>query len=88
MNILEACADPQLLALGFAAEPHGWRGLHSWLRYSPADEWRQLAIYRSTRAQPAPSDAADEAWLVVGRRGGKAFVMALIGVTSHASRVP
>jgi hypothetical protein len=44
----------------------------------PADD---LALYRrcTGRDEPPPG-AAREAWLVVGRRGGKSMVLALIAV--------
>ena len=41
----------------------------------------QLAIYQKCTGREAPPDGvASEAWLVVGRRGGKSFALALIAV--------
>ena len=41
----------------------------------------QLAIYRKhTNRQEPPANPQTEAWLIVGRRGGKSFVMALTAV--------
>lgn len=42
---------------------------------------KQLAIYRQcTGREDAPTEAAKEGWLVIGRRGGKSFIMALVAV--------
>jgi hypothetical protein len=41
----------------------------------------QLAIYeRRTNRTTPPATATNEAWLVIGRRGGKSFMLALIAV--------
>jgi hypothetical protein len=46
----------------------------------PMDD-AELAIYREhTRRQTPPTTPSREAWLVIGRRGGKSFVLALIAV--------
>lgn len=81
MNILQAIADSNLFARWFARGD--WT---AWMAYLAAlfglpmtDE--QLAIYRkhTGRTEP-PSEAFAEAWLVIGRRGGKSFVMAIVAI--------
>ena len=82
MTILDAVADPALFASAF---PH----TESW------DAWRtflaacfglpmakeQLGLYRQhTGRQSVPTSPAREAWLVVGRRGGKSRIAALVAV--------
>jgi len=82
VTILDAVADPALFASAF---PH----TESW------DAWRtflaacfglpmakeQLGLYRQhTGRQSVPTSPAREAWLVVGRRGGKSRIAALVAV--------
>jgi len=46
-----------------------------------ADDGEQLATYqRCTGRGEAPAAPAGEAWLVIGRRGGKSFILALVAV--------
>lgn len=82
MNILEACTDPQLFAPWFRkrATWKAWFAFLAALFALPMTD-EQLAIYcKHTGRNTPPLEAAEEAWLVVGRRGGKSFIMALIGV--------
>jgi hypothetical protein len=82
MNILEACADPNLFAPWFRDRPtwKAWFAFLAGLFALPMDEEAQ-AIYRAhTGRTQLPSRPFQEAWLVVGRRGGKSFAMALIAV--------
>jgi hypothetical protein len=52
----------------------------------PMDD-AELAIYREhTGRQTPPTTPGHEAWLVIGRRGGKSFVLALIAVFLAAFR--
>jgi hypothetical protein len=52
----------------------------------PMDD-AELAIYREhTGRQAPPTTPSHEAWLVIGRRGGKSFVLALIAVFLAAFR--
>ncbi|WP_245489657.1 MULTISPECIES: hypothetical protein [unclassified Mesorhizobium] len=82
MNILEACQSPLLFAPWFKNRDNyaSWFAFLAALFGLPmADD--QLATYRHhTGRTEAPTEASSEAWLVVGRRGGKSFVMALIAV--------
>ena len=82
MNIVEACGKRSLFGPWFR-DPTTWAPWIAFLKalfalpMSAAD----LALYRECtgRAEP-PALPPDEAWLVVGRRGGKSFVVALIAV--------
>ena len=82
MNILEACADPQLFASWFR-DRTSWKAWFAFLAALfalPMDD-EQAALYRKhTGRNDIPDKPNDEAWLIVGRRGGKSFIMALIGV--------
>lgn len=82
MNILEATTDQNLFAPWFKVRTHwqAWFAFLAALFGLPMDD-KQAAIYRKhTGRQTLPDKAADEAWLIVGRRGGKSFVMALVAV--------
>ena len=81
MNILAAARDPKLFA--------GWfrRGtFDAWFAFLAAafglpmtDD--QLATFRQfTGRIDAPTQQAREVWLIVGRRGGKSLMLAIIGV--------
>lgn len=82
MNILEACADPQLFAPWFR-DRASWKAWFAFLAalFALPMDGEQAAIYRKhTGRADIPTKPNDEAWLIVGRRGGKSFIMALIGV--------
>ena len=80
ISLLEATRIPTCLRRGFVKR-ETWS---SWFAFLAAlfgekmsDE--QLAIYRQcTGREVPPRCGRDEAWLVVGRRGGKIFMLALI----------
>ena len=82
LSILQATADRNLFAAWFK-DRNTWSAWFSFLAALFAlpmtDE--QRAIYRECtgRADP-PTSPAKEAWLVVGRRGGKSFILALCAV--------
>ena len=79
MNILEALDDPALFAPHFRGDTWGpWRAFLAALFALPMDD-AQLALYRThTGRQEPPTAAFGEAALVIGRRGGKSRVLALI----------
>jgi hypothetical protein len=88
MNILQACADPNLFSPWFR-DPASWRAWRAFLAALfalPMDD-EALPIYRACtgRAEP-PEGPFDEAWLICGRRGGKSFTMALVGAFLAAFR--
>jgi hypothetical protein len=81
VNILQAIDDPHLFAPWFQrGDWSAWRVFLSALfNLDLADE--DLDLYRRcTGRTEAPQGAAEEAWLVIGRRGGKSFMLALVAV--------
>ena len=82
MNIIQAMADPKLFAPWFK-EPAtwaAWRAFLAVLFHLPMDD-AQIAIARAcTGLETLPEQAFTEAWLVVGRRGGKSLVLAMIAI--------
>jgi hypothetical protein len=88
VNLLEACSDPNLFARWFR-DRETWA---AWLAFIAAlfahrMTEEQAAIYREcTGRQEQPADPFSEAWLVIGRRGGKSFIMALVAVFLAAFR--
>jgi hypothetical protein len=82
MDLLTASADPNLFAPWFRdrATWQAWFAFIAALFALPMTE-EQADIYaRHTGRSEPPPGPAEEAWLLVGRRGGKSFVMALIAV--------
>jgi hypothetical protein len=82
LTILDAINDPHLFRPWFK-DPTTWA---AWVAFLcalfglPLDP-EQLATYRQcTGRNDAPTQTASEAWLVIGRRGGKSFILALIAV--------
>lgn len=68
------------------ADWKAWRAFLAALYGLPMDE-QELAIYRRCTGRQEPSRrAAKEAWVIVGRRGRKSAIAALIGVYSAAFR--
>ncbi len=81
-TILDAMADPALFGAWFQPEEN-WR---AWITFAkslfalPMSE-AEAGIYRQhTDRSTLPTSPAREAWLVVGRRGGKSWVAALTAV--------
>ena len=82
MTILDAMADPALFGSAFpsGASWAAWRVLLAACFALPMTE-DQVALYRQhTGRQTLPQVSAREAWLVVGRRGGKSRVAGLVTV--------
>jgi hypothetical protein len=89
LTILDALDDERLLGAAFpdASSWGAWRAFLAALFGLPLDSDDDLGLYRSCTGRPnAPSTAAREAWVVVGRRGGKSRVAALIGTYLAAFR--
>ena len=88
MTILDALRDPQLFRPWFR-DLETWRAWQAVLAaifalpMEPAD----LELFRrhTGRSEP-PSAPVREAWLVVGRRGGKSRIAALVAVFLAAFR--
>jgi len=80
-DILRACQDPNLFAPWFR---HGdwstWRAFLAALFGLPMDETMLEAYRKHTGRKAAPAGQFAEAWLVIGRRGGKSLMMALCAV--------
>jgi len=72
---------PDLFGSVFRGESWvGWRAVLAALFGLPMTE-EQLALYRTCTGREAPlQEAAREAWWVVGRRGGKSRIAALVAV--------
>ena len=82
MTIVEAAADPNLFARWFR-DRETWRGWFVFLRALfglPMSENERAVYERCTGRTDTPAGGAREAWLVVGRRGGKSMILALIAV--------
>jgi Terminase large subunit, T4likevirus-type, N-terminal len=88
VNILDAIDDPRVFEPLFRDHSTwaAWRAFLCALFGLPMDD-AQLATYHECtgRADP-PTSPAQEAWLVIGRRGGKSFTLALIAVFLAAFR--
>jgi Phage Terminase len=80
INIIEAANDPELFKSWFR-DPATWRAWFVFLRAVFAlpmseDDW---ALFKQcTGRDDRPQAGFTEAWLVVGRRGGKSLMLALI----------
>jgi hypothetical protein len=82
MNIIQAMADKKLFAPWFKdpATWAAWRAFLAVLFNLPMDD-AQIAIARACTGLAAlPEQAFTEAWLVVGRRGGKSLILAMIAI--------
>ena len=82
MTIIDAIEDRNLFQ-PFFQDLQTWTGWIVFLKALfalPMTE-AELGIYRQlTHREHPPNQQADEAWLVVGRRGGKSFIVALVAV--------
>lgn len=82
VSLVDAIRDDQLFGPWFK-EPGTWSAWMSFLKALfalPMDKHEQNTYQRLTGRTRAPSHAAEEAWLIVGRRGGKSFISSLIAV--------
>jgi hypothetical protein len=81
VNILQAIADPKVFAGHFRGSSwNAWRVFLATLFALPmtADE---VELYRKHTGRTAPPTVpSHEAWLCIGRRGGKSFILAVIAV--------
>jgi hypothetical protein len=83
ISLLDAIADPALFRPWFQKD---WASWAAWFAFIAAAfclpmTKEQLAIYRKhTRRHDPPSSIGKAIWLVCGRRSGKSFILALIGV--------
>jgi hypothetical protein len=81
MDIRRAINDPKVFGQFFRAETwNAWRVFLAAMFGLPLTR-DQLAIFQQfTGRTTPPTKPLQEAWLVVGRRGGKSFVLAVIAV--------
>lgn len=80
-NILDAVHDPNLFGPWFErGEWAAWQAFLAALFGLPMDSDQQRIYEACTGRTEPPTVDASEAWLVVGRRGGKSFITALIAV--------
>lgn len=94
VTFAEACRDPALFGPWFeGASWDRWRVLHKALFGEPLDD-AEAAIFRDlTDRDEPPTEPATEAWLIIGRRGGKdvnasavAVYLATIGAELYGYR--
>ena len=80
MNILQAIDDENVFSPAFKKR-HTWNAWFAFLAalFGLPMTSEQERIYQecTQRIPPVPAEPAREAWLVVGRRGGKSFILAL-----------
>ena len=81
VSILDTLDDPELFALLFAGTSwQAWRAFLAALFALPMDAGTLAAYRHHTGRQEPPTAAFAEAALIVGRRGGKSRVLALLAV--------
>ena len=81
MNIVETMADPRLFGDLFAANCwDNWRVLLKAFYALPLDDRDRDAYTELTNRQIVPPSPFNELYMVIGRRGGKSQVAALIAV--------
>jgi hypothetical protein len=82
MNILRAIDDPAVFGQHFHNSDTwtAWRAFLAALFALPMNESERRIYRRCTGRKNPPKNALNECWLVIGRRGGKSFVLALIAV--------
>jgi hypothetical protein len=88
MTLLEAMDDPKLFAPWFKDVDTwlAWRAFLAALFGLPMTD-EQLSLFKQcTARENVPSSPSKEAWLIIGRRGGKSFMMALCAVFLAAFR--
>lgn len=80
-SILDTMASPKLFAKAFSSPSWAtWRTLLATLFASPLTREQHAFFQRHTGRLQRPSVSAREAWLVIGRRGGKSRIAALVAV--------
>src|SRR5262249_43196596 len=82
LTILDAMDDENLFAPHFenAASWVAWRAFLAVLFGYPLDEPQRELFRQCTGREHSNSEGHHEAWMVIGRRGGKSFALALIAV--------
>ncbi|MFH2080741.1 MAG: terminase family protein [Pseudomonadota bacterium] len=82
ITIIDACQDPKLFGPWFRkrASWAAWFVFLKALFALPMDAQELSVFHQLTGLSEPPTAQAAEAWLVIGRRGGKSFIVALIAV--------
>ena len=82
MTILEAVHDPALFGRFFRNRKSwaGWEAFLSALFGLPLSKQQVATYWQHTGRKSPPKVQAPEAWLIVGRRGGKSRIAALVAV--------
>src|SRR5205085_9409472 len=82
VNIIQAIDDPRVFGRYFADNNTwaAWRAFHKALFGIRLDKSEHRLFHKCTGRQTPSREGYTEAWLVIGRRGGKAFALALIAV--------
>jgi hypothetical protein len=82
INIIEACGDAKLFGPWFKNQASwaAWMVFMRALFGLPMDAQELSIFHQLTGRTEPPTQQAAEAWLVIGRRGGKSFIVALIAV--------
>lgn len=76
--------DPQLFGDQFAGDSwSAWRALLAGFYGLELDD-QELAQWRAITGRDSPTEASDELWMVIGRRGGKTQTAALLAVYEAA----
>lgn len=81
MNVIDAISDPKVFAQYFRGSTwEAWKVFLTALFALPMTP-EQLALYQKhTGRITPPTQPSHEAWLCIGRRGGKSFILAVIAV--------
>jgi hypothetical protein len=81
MNILQALDDPKVFAPFFRGSTwSAWRTFLAALFGLPLTSEQRALYTKHTGRTKAPTCPLHEAWLCIGRRGGKSFILAVIAV--------
>jgi hypothetical protein len=82
VNIIDAIDDEQIFARFFRKRESwlAWRVFLKALFALPMTSEEGVTYVECTGRSSVPAAPATEAWLVIGRRGGKSFILALIAV--------
>jgi hypothetical protein len=82
VNILQAIADPQVFGHAFKDKRTwaAWQTFLAALFGLPMTPGQLVTYQRCTGRTESPTGPLYEAWLVVGRRGGKSFMLAVTAV--------
>lgn len=80
-SILDTMDDPALFQPWFSVPSWGpWRAVLAALFGLPMSQRERCLFRKITGRRKAPTAPSEEAWLVVGRRGGKSLIVGLIAV--------